>query len=158
MGLDMSLYKIKKGEKYNYQNAEEIIYWRKANMIHKWFVDNVQDGEDFGEAHKVSKEQIEELRNLCREVLLKSKLKSKRIVVNETNENGKWVPTFIDGKVISNPEVAEELLPTQSGFFFGRTDYDEYYLENIKFTYRELSELLHEFDFENYDIYYQSNW
>ena len=21
-------------------------YWRKANAIHKWFVDNVQDGED----------------------------------------------------------------------------------------------------------------
>ena len=25
---------------------EEVGYWRKANAIHKWFVDNVQDGND----------------------------------------------------------------------------------------------------------------
>ena len=25
---------------------ESVGYWRKANHIHKWFVDNVQNGED----------------------------------------------------------------------------------------------------------------
>ena len=26
-------------------------YWRKANAIHNWFVQNVQDGEEIGRAH-----------------------------------------------------------------------------------------------------------
>ncbi len=25
---------------------EEVLYWRKANAIHQWFVENVQGGED----------------------------------------------------------------------------------------------------------------
>lgn len=44
-------------------------YWLKANAIHKWFVDNVQDGEDECDAHDVSREQLVELRNLCKTVL-----------------------------------------------------------------------------------------
>lgn len=44
-------------------------YWRKANHIHKWFVDNVQGGDDECEAHYVSREKLVELRNLCQEVL-----------------------------------------------------------------------------------------
>jgi hypothetical protein len=44
-------------------------YWRKANAVHKWFVDNVQDGEDDCEAHEVSKDQLEALRDLLNEAL-----------------------------------------------------------------------------------------
>ena len=44
-------------------------YWRKANQIHKWFVDEVQKGEDNCERHSVSKEQLESLRQLCKDVL-----------------------------------------------------------------------------------------
>jgi hypothetical protein len=32
------------------------------------------------------------------------------------------------------PGVAKELLPTQAGFFFGSTDYDEYYYEDLVYT------------------------
>lgn len=39
----------------------EIGYWRKANAIHKWFVDNVQDGNDDGGTYYVDKSQLEEL-------------------------------------------------------------------------------------------------
>lgn len=49
----------------------EIGYWRKANAIHKWFVDNVQEGkDDCGEYH-VSKEQMEHLLNDVNAVLEK---------------------------------------------------------------------------------------
>lgn len=47
----------------------EAMYWRKANAIHKWFVDNVQDGEDDCGDYYVSREQLEELRDLVKEVL-----------------------------------------------------------------------------------------
>lgn len=45
------------------------IYWRKANAIHKWFVDNCQKGEDNCESHLVSREDLEKLRDLCKEVM-----------------------------------------------------------------------------------------
>lgn len=44
-------------------------YWRKANAIHGWFVKNVQGGEDECRPHYVSREQLEELKTLCRRVL-----------------------------------------------------------------------------------------
>ncbi len=34
-------------------------------------------------------------------------------------------------QVAADPSKAEELLPTQSGFFFGGTEYDEYYMNSI---------------------------
>ena len=42
----------------------EVGYWRKANAIHKWFVENVQKGKDNCEKYQVSKEQLENLRAL----------------------------------------------------------------------------------------------
>ena len=47
----------------------EAIYWRKSNQIHQWFVDNVQDGTDNCGNYYVSREQLEELRQLILHVL-----------------------------------------------------------------------------------------
>lgn len=47
----------------------DAMYWRKANAIHHWFVDNCQDGEDNCQEYYVSREQIQELRDLCQEAL-----------------------------------------------------------------------------------------
>ena len=44
-------------------------YWRKANQIHKWFVDNVQDGEDDCRAADVSRDHLKQLREDCQRVL-----------------------------------------------------------------------------------------
>lgn len=43
----------------------EGMYWRKANAIHKWFVDNVQDGLDECKEHYVTREQLTALRDAC---------------------------------------------------------------------------------------------
>lgn len=48
-----------------------ITSWRKANQIHKWFVDNVQEGEDNCKEYYVSKEQLEELHKLCCDIVNK---------------------------------------------------------------------------------------
>ena len=45
------------------------IYWRKANQIHKWFVDNVQGGEDNCGEYYVSNEKLKSLLDLVTEAL-----------------------------------------------------------------------------------------
>jgi hypothetical protein len=47
---------------------EEIGYWRKANQIHNWFVQNCQNGEDDCRSYYVEVEQLITLLNLCREI------------------------------------------------------------------------------------------
>ena len=44
-------------------------YWRKANAIHKWFVDNVQGGSDNCAEYIVSTAKLEKLLELVNEVL-----------------------------------------------------------------------------------------
>ena len=105
---------------------EEVGYWRKANQIHRWFVENVQNGVDNCGEYSVSKGELEELRNICTEVL---------------NDHSK----------------AEELLPSTSGFFFGNTDYDEWYYNDVEHTIEILDKILSESD-GNQDIYYSSSW
>ena len=58
-------------------------------------------------------------------------------------------------RVLINPSEAKELLPTSSGFFFGGTDYDEYYFDSVKETISILEECL--LDEEAY-FYYTSSW
>jgi hypothetical protein len=47
----------------------EAMYWRKANAIHKWFVDNVQKGTDDCGTYDVSRDQLQELLDLIIEVI-----------------------------------------------------------------------------------------
>ena len=54
--------------------------------------------------------------------------------------------------------VAERLLPTQGGFFFGSTDYDEYYIEDLKRTIEIIDNVLATTDFKKEMIYYVSSW
>ena len=44
-------------------------YWRKSNQIHKWFVDNVQGGNDNCGEYYVSNEKLNQLRETCRQAL-----------------------------------------------------------------------------------------
>lgn len=50
-------------------------YWRKANQIHAWFVDKVQDGIDECQFSFVTHEQIQQLRQDCLDVLTRKKPK-----------------------------------------------------------------------------------
>jgi hypothetical protein len=48
---------------------EEVAYWRKANHIHKWFVDNVQEGKDDCQTSYVSSSKLQELLDVCKQVV-----------------------------------------------------------------------------------------
>lgn len=66
MGLDMYLYAREANKNLL---AEDVGYWRKANQVHNWFVQNVQNGEDDCGEYVVTREQLKALRDLCEEVL-----------------------------------------------------------------------------------------
>lgn len=59
-------------------------------------------------------------------------------------------------QVLCNHELAGELLPTASGFFFGNTDYDDWYFEQLETTVSIINnalELPNSWEFE-----YLSSW
>lgn len=104
----------------------EVGYWRKDNAIHKWFVDNVQRGEDNCAEYMVSKERLLELKELCE-------------------------------KILADHSLASELLPTQDGFFFGTTEYDDWYFKGLEETVAIVDNCLTP-EYENWEFYYQSSW
>lgn len=173
MGLDMYLVRvpryeskvtpheivqdIKTSEKLDI--VEYVGYWRKANHIHNWFVKNVQDGEDDCCYHKeVTREILVDLLQTCTEVLASCELVHGRVRNGWRIQNGVREDIYSDGIIVKDTTVAENLLPTCSGFFFGSTDYDEWYVEDIAGTVKIIEGLLSETDFEKQAIYYVSSW
>ena len=101
-------------------------YWRKANAIHNWFVQNVQGGEDNCQESWLSPDDMQKLLDTVNKVLADTSL----------------VPT---------------LLPTTSGFFFGGTEYDEWYWRNLEYTKRVLEKALDP-AMDKWSFYYQASW
>ena len=101
---------------------EEVVTWRKANQIHAWFVENVQKGVDDCATYQVSKELLEQLKELC-----------------------------LKAKEDKNPN----LLPPFDGFFFGSTEIDDGYWQDIDQTIKNLVDLEDRFEVT---YQYQSSW
>lgn len=142
---------------------EEVGYWRKANQIHNWFVQNVQNGEDDCKSYYVDIEQLKELLGICKTINDKAILVKGKIKAGERYIDGKWVQQYEDGMLINNIEEIKELLPTADGFFFGSTEYDEYYLEDIKNTIEILEKVIKEDEELNKqgfypDYEYRASW
>ena len=134
---------------------EEVGYWRKANAIHNWFVNYVQAGNDDCKEYYVSEEDLQKLLKTVNKVLESSELVDGDIVNGYHFENGKKTPVIEKGKYIKDPSVAKELLPTTEGFFFGSTDYNQYYYEDLVSTKKILEEALAN---DEGDYMYQSSW
>jgi len=136
----------------------DAMYWRKANAIHSWFVNNVQDWVDECEEHYVSHEQLKRLMNICKTILDKAVLKE-WMIKNWYSITAKWKePIMQEWKFIENSEEICKYLPTESWFFFGSTDYDEYYLQDVRETYEWLEKEINSPLFEELRFYYQSSW
>ncbi len=62
-------------------------------------------------------------------------------------------------QVLADPSKAPELLPAQAGFFFGRTDYDDSYLDDLKQTDEMLTKLIDGAErFAQWTYAYHSSW
>lgn len=182
MGLDMNLYRKRYVKNWSHMEDEdkhymtlrkgnkeidttdvafvtwEVAYWRKANAIHNWFVTNCNGGEDNNGSMYVYTEQLQELLETIDKVLNSVRLKKGKIHVGTTYKDGKSEEMYEDGKVVANPEVCEKYLPTASGFFFGNTDYHEYYIEELKRTRDILAEELSNPDNQYCDYEYVASW
>lgn len=62
----------------------------------------------------------------------------------------------ICNQVLKNNSLATELLPPQSGFFFGSTDIDEWYLRDLEHTVNVIDRCLAMPD--NISFSYQASW
>ena len=131
-----------------------VAYWRKANAIHKWFVDNVQDGVDDCAEHYVSREQLQELLELVIEVL---KHADKGEPVKERGWDGREYDDYPNAKV--DIEAAKAMLPSQEGFFFGSYEYDWSYIYDLENTRDQLTAILADKKLDkSFDFYYRSSW
>ena len=129
MGLDMYLFRRKKDAPEGIE--EEVAYWRKANQIRGWFDEHV--GVENCKYVPVTAELLTELRADCSIVLQEFKL-------------------------IGRHEIAERVLPTTSGFFFGGTEFDEYYYDDLSRTIEMIDNILESTDWETEDIFYYEWW
>lgn len=59
--------------------------------------------------------------------------------------------------VLKDVKLAKDILPTQSGFFFGCTEYGEWYIEDIKTTLKITKLALSE-KLKGFDIHYRASW
>ena len=157
MGLDMYLIKRKKTN-IDEDSFNEVAYWRKANQIHNWFVENVQDGIDDCGYYEVSKQELQGLLADCRDVLKYAECELQEMNGGMQKIDGEWKETTIMGRKIINKDVVSDILPTSSGFFFGSTEYDEWYLRDIENTIEQINTILNETDFNEDAILYTSSW
>ena len=121
------------------QTNYKVGYWRKANQIHNWFMQNCAERDDWDNPIddcrpiRITTGALEKLLDTCK-------------------------------KVLADHSLASSLLPTQSGFFFGSTEYDEYYFSDIEKTIKIIEPVLkfakHKLEIEDYDweVYYQASW
>lgn len=112
--------------------SEEAMYWRKSNHIHRWFVDNVQDGNDDCKPYYVEREQLITLLELVKKVIAIRKKKNAQ-------------------------SLAEDMLPTSSGFFFGSAEYSEWYWKDLEETRDGLTRVLKDYD-DRWSFEYCSSW
>ena len=157
MGLDMYLTRHIRIDNYDFDASSEILasavlcalkiknpnqynncsisiglpagYWRKANAIHKWFVENVQNGQDNCEPFSVDSTQLKELHSLCE-------------------------------RVIADRSLAKKLLPPQDGFFFGDTNLDDWYFQELESTIEIIDDALNpENAVNNHNTFtYRASW
>jgi hypothetical protein len=110
----------------------EVAYWRQANMVHQWFVENVQEGVDNCAQYYVEYQQLVELYKIC-------------VGIKELFEQYGTSQEF--------EKLAKEVLPTTEGCFFGNYEYAEEYMTDIEDTIEQLKDLS-----KDEEYYYHSSW
>ena len=104
-------------------------YWRKANAIHNYFVQTLGEGVDECQEMYVPRETLSDLRERCQDVIASSDME----------------------------QMAKEVgLETVSGFFFGDTEYGDWYKEDLKLTV-EICDFVLALP-EEYSLHYQASW
>lgn len=154
MGLDMYLYAEKNVSGYSFQPEQEQEQYREViNAVNASFADfnspnaevkiTVSYWRKANAIHDWFVRNVQEGNDNCNKYWVsRDKLKELRDLCVE---------------VTKHRDKAENLLPTTDGFFFGGTDYNEYYYSDIKETATRITQLLNSVP-EAWEFYYQSSW
>ena len=110
------------------KNNQKVMTWRKINQVRGWLVN-----------HKI----LEDDDNCIKRVVTVENLKD---MISDCK------------KVLENHSLAESLMPTTSGFFFGNTEYDEYYFEDLQETVNTLEPVLQNADEKRDHFIYEDWW
>ena len=104
---------------------KNVIYWRKNYAINEWFLDKVNDGgDDNCRYFYVDKRDLEELRDICREIYFaKTKEEKKAIAIQKLN--------------------TDDL-----------EEYFDDYISEFERTYKELNDIINSADYNDADFYY----
>lgn len=103
----------------------------------------MQGGKDDCGYYEVEPELLEELLGTVNKVLGSTKLVKGLVRCGYTyDHNMNRVYNMCEGMVLEDTSIARRLLPTQEGFFFGGTDYDQYYWEDLESTKAQLETIL----------------
>lgn len=129
MGLDMYLEKVNRNDS---RDKDEVHYWSKANSIHNWILKETGTSSDFNAGDN----DIE----ITKDMLIKFVEQAKTVLKDRSDE------------------TSARLIPSCSGYFFGSTEYDEWYYDDIKDTAEKFLELVNTFDFEGYKLLYSCSW
>lgn len=135
-------------------SVEKLVgYWRKANAIHGWFVDEIGNGVDECQVMFIDRERLEKLRNDCI-VALANPSREYQI------EDQKVVYLLCDYlnslETPIDPATYESPINPTDGFFFGGSERDDYYYFQLEYTINLVSSLL-ELD-DSYSFNYQASW
>lgn len=106
----------------------QAMYWRKANAIHRWFVDECQDGTDDCRPHRVGRDQLIQLRDICQAVL------------DDPNRASELLPTQ-GGFFFGSTEYGEGYMQDCRETVDGLTSI----IDNAEFE-------------KNWDFYYHASW
>lgn len=112
------------------EDPKEEIYWRKVNFVHRYFTNDWY-------------ERGYESDNLTEFPVTEGDL----IALADKC----WV-------VLNDKNSAPKLLPTMSGFFFGSTNYDDWYFHDVEYTKQEVERLLSEFPLDEDEELFYSAW
>ena len=151
MGLDMYLNKKIYVQQWDFQKPEEkyqVIVTKGSKVAEEinpaqisYIIEQVGYWRKANAIHAWFVANVQDGVDDCREAYVsREKLKELLAVIN---------------RVLENHALAQELLPTQSGFFFGPTKYVDYYFQDLEDTKGILTAALKD---ATGNFYYESSW
>lgn len=139
--------KIRKRNFLSKETSYQVGYWRKFNALHSYIVNKLADGEDKCQDIYINRKNLKEMLEILKKV-------------EKSFDGAEIVKQNEDYIAYKNP-VAEELLPTQSGFFFGGLEYDTWYLRDVRYAIELFEDVLKVLEKDKkglYSVYYRASW
>jgi len=145
-------------------------YWRKANAIHGWFVRELADGVDECQRINVERSDLVKLRDLCvNELYNRATAKptdESDYLINfdgsasgdETEVHAMIMEAFTREKAKTSVVDTSDPLAPMAGFFFGSTDKDEWYYDQLEYTVDMINSLLANDQDHELSYYYRASW